>query len=73
MRKRECKEVFFLFADMFLSHVVGVAFWRKNSGEMPISEMATVSNKAFALLLLENLLGHMVHNKLGSVSKRSYV
>jgi len=54
MRKRECKEVFFVFADMFLSHVVGVAFWRKNSAKMPISEMATVSDKAFALLLLEN-------------------
>jgi len=54
MRKRECKEVFFLFADIFLSRVVGVAFWRKNSAKMPISEMATVSNEAFALLLLEN-------------------
>jgi len=53
MRKRECEEVFFLFADMFLSRVVGVAFWRKNSAKMPISEMATVSDEAFALLLLE--------------------
>ena len=54
MRKRECKEVFFLFADMFLSCVVGVAFWRKNSTKMLISEMATVSDETFALLLLEN-------------------
>jgi len=39
---------------MFLSHVVGVAFWRKHSAKMTISEMVTVPNKAFALLLLEN-------------------
>ena len=54
MRKRECKEVFFLFADMFLSHVVGVAFGGTTLAKLTISEMTTVSNEAVALLLLEN-------------------
>jgi len=33
---------------------VGVAFWRKHCAKLPISEMVTVSDEAFTLLLLEN-------------------
>jgi len=45
----------FVFANLFLSQVVGVAYWRKHCGKMTIHEMATVSDEAFALLsLLEN-------------------
>ena len=34
--------------------MVGVAFWRKHCAKLPISEMATISDEAFTLVLLEN-------------------
>ena len=54
MLKRQKEDTFLVFADTFLSRVVGMAFWRKHCAKMPISEMATVSDEAFTLLLLEN-------------------
>ena len=54
MLKRDKEETFFVFADTFLSRVVGVAYWRKHCSKMTIREMATISDEAFALLLLEN-------------------
>ena len=54
MLKRDKEETFFVFADSFLSRVVGVAYWRKHCAKMTIRDMATISDEAFALLLLEN-------------------
>ena len=54
MLKRQKEDTFFVFADTFLSRVVGMAFWRKHCAKLPISEMATVPDEAFTLLLLEN-------------------
>ena len=54
MLKRDKEETFFVFADTFLSRVVGVAYWRKHCAKMTIRDMATISDEAFALLLLEN-------------------
>ena len=54
MLKRQKEDTFMVFADTFLSRVVGMSIWRKNCAKLPISEMATISDKAFTLLLLEN-------------------
>jgi len=54
MLKRQKEDTFLVFADTFLSRVVGMAFWRKHCAKLPISEMATISDEAFTLLLLEN-------------------
>ena len=54
MLKRDKEETFFVFADSFLSRVVGVAYWRKHCAKMTIRDMATILDEAFALLLLEN-------------------
>jgi len=40
--KRDKEEMFFMFANFFLSSVVGVAFWQKDCAKMAISEMAMV-------------------------------
>jgi len=54
MLKRQKEDTFMVFADTFLSRVVGMSIWRKNCAKLPISEMATISDEAFTLLLLEN-------------------
>jgi len=54
MLKRQKEDTFIVFAATFLSRVVGMSIWRKNCAKLPISEMATVSDEAFTLLLLEN-------------------
>jgi len=45
MLKRNKEETFFVFADSFLSRVVGVAYWRKHCGKMTICDMATILMK----------------------------
>jgi len=42
------------FCNIALSAVTGKNDWKKNSGTQKISEFVTVSDEAFALLLLEN-------------------
>jgi hypothetical protein len=43
------------FSRNFLSCVVGRVRWKKEACKVPISKVATVSDEAFALLLLENV------------------
>jgi len=45
---------FFLFCDNFLSRIVGISAWREGCQKKTVSEMATVSDEAFAYLLVEN-------------------
>jgi hypothetical protein len=47
-------EMFRLYCESLLSCVVGKTWWNNNSDKMKVSEMASVSDEAFALLLLEN-------------------
>ena len=54
MQKRENEKCFFLFCENFLSKVVGITSWRDNCTKSTVSEMATVSDEAFAYLLVEN-------------------
>jgi len=54
MLKRQQEDTFTVFAESFLSKIVGVAFWRKHCAKLLINEMATVLDEAFALHLLEN-------------------
>jgi len=54
MQKRENEKCFFLFCENFLSKVVGITSWRDNYTKSTVSEIATVSDEAFAYLLVEN-------------------
>jgi len=54
MQKRENEKCFFLFCENFLSRVVGITNWRDSCTKSTVSEMATVSDEAFAYLLVEN-------------------
>ena len=52
MRKDE--EQYGLFCDMILSCIIGQMEWKKNRTTKRVSEMATVTDEAFRLLVLEN-------------------
>jgi len=52
--KHENVEDFFIFCECFLSKVVGVGAWRELCTKQKISDFATVSDEAFAYLLVEN-------------------
>jgi len=54
MSKRDNPECFFLFCDYFLSRVVGISVWKEGCLKTKVSQMATASDEAFALLLVEN-------------------
>ncbi len=54
LQKRENQDCFFLFCDNFLSRIVGISVWREGCQKKKDSEMATVSDEAFAYLLVEN-------------------
>jgi len=54
MQKRENEKCFFLFCENFLARVVGITSWRDSCTKSTVSEMATVSDEAFAYLLVEN-------------------
>jgi hypothetical protein len=47
-------EMFRLYCESLLSCVVGKTWWNNNADKKTVSEMASVSDEAFALLLLEN-------------------
>jgi hypothetical protein len=47
-------EMFRLYCESFLSCVVGKTWWNNNADKKTVSEMASISDEAFALLLLEN-------------------
>jgi len=44
-----------LFCDKFLSCVIGKNEWKNQIRIKPITEIATISDEAFALLILENI------------------
>jgi len=52
--KRENPDCFFLFCDNFLSRIVGISVWKEGCHKKKVSEMATISDEAFAYLLMEN-------------------
>jgi len=54
MLKQDYRDCFLLFCDFFLSKVVGVNSWTDDCTKKRVSEMATVSDEAFAYLLIEN-------------------
>ena len=51
---RRDPKVFYVFCDNFLSWVCGRNLWKKRWTVETVSQIATVSDEAFALLLLEN-------------------
>jgi len=67
MQKRENEKCFFLFCENFLSRVVGITNWRDSCTKSTVSEMATVSDEAFAYLLVENYW-----NKWSAVDLQTY-
>jgi len=46
--------VFFLFCDCFLSRVVGYTAWKDGCTKSKVSELASITDEAFAYLLVEN-------------------
>lgn len=50
-----------MFCDHVLATVVGKNKWKKRSADELLSQYATVSDKAFALLLIENSLDFWRH------------
>lgn len=52
---RENNEVMRYFCDNFLSQVVGRVQWRDGVTRLEVRELATVTDEAFALLVLENI------------------
>jgi len=48
------KDSFFLFCEYFLSKIVGITVWKNAYTKQKVSEMATISDKAFTYLLIEN-------------------
>jgi len=48
------KDCFFLFCDTFLSRIVVFTVWRDNYTKQKVSGVATVLDKAFAYLFIEN-------------------
>jgi len=53
-RMRMEPENFYEFSDVFLKLIVGVSIWKYGVCNKTVSELATPSDKAFTLLLLEN-------------------
>ena len=53
-RMRNEPESFYEFCDVFLKLIVGVSIWKYGVCHKTVSELATPSDEAFALLLLEN-------------------
>lgn len=51
---RRNTEGFHLFCDVFLSRVVGVTEWRESCTSVFVTDMASVSDEAFAILCIEN-------------------
>ena len=58
------KDTFFIFCDYFLSKVVGSSIWRDCCTRQKVSDMATISDEAFAFLLVENYLDEWPKKKL---------
>ena len=46
--------MFFLFCDCFLSRVVGYTAWKDGCTKSKVSELASITDEAFAYLLVEN-------------------
>jgi len=53
-RMRIEPESFYEFCDVFLKLIVGISTWKYGVCHKTVSELATPSDEAFALLLLEN-------------------
>jgi len=63
-KKRMDKEKYKWFYTNVMSHVVGRVYWKKYEDEWGGGmEMATVSDEALALLLLENGFESWIHKK----------
>ena len=52
--RENTNEAYVVFCEKILSQVVGKAIWKEKSDTMKMSKVATVSDEAFALLILEN-------------------
>ena len=63
-KKRMDKDKYKWFYTNVLSHVVGRVYWKKYEAERGGMEMATVSDEAMALLLLENGFESWMHKNL---------
>jgi len=64
LQKRENEECFFVFCDHFLSRIVGITAWKEGCTKTKVSELASVTDEAFAYLLIEkNLLLKCYHAK----------
>jgi len=48
------KDCFFLFCEYFISKIVGISVWRDSCTKQKVSEIVTISDEAFAYLLVEN-------------------
>jgi hypothetical protein len=71
MDMRKNREAYTVFCDVVLSLVVGKHMWRSKCWNTPMSEIATVSDEAFALLLVENsweAWNHLAKREKGDVS-----
>jgi len=58
LQKRENEECFFVFCDHFLSRIVGITAWKEGCTKTKVSELASVTDEAFAYLLIENYWDH---------------
>ena len=54
LQKRDNQECFFMFCDFFLSRVVGHTAWKDGCTKSKVSELASITDEAFAYLLVEN-------------------
>ena len=52
---RKDSEVMTIFCNQFLSCVTGKHDWKRQTNSELIREFATISDEAFALLILENI------------------
>ena len=55
LKMRKNKEAYLYFCENFLSCVVGKLEWKKNAHCRKLSEIASPTDEAFALLVLENI------------------
>jgi superfamily I DNA/RNA helicase len=68
-------DAYTVFCDNILSQVVGRNVWKRDSPKTDVSELATVSDEAFAILLLENsydLWSQMARQKEAEKAKKEF-
>jgi len=58
LQKRKNEQCFFVFCDQFLSRIVGITTWKEGCTKTKVSELASVTDEAFAYLLIENYWDH---------------